>query len=452
MLSPCLRLLASSYVVFWLTATALSQSVIESLPGFPGKLPFKLETGYIGVGEAEEIQLFYYFIESEKSPQNDPLFLWLTGGPGCSGLSALFYEIGPIHIDYANSTGSIPALILNPYSWTKVANIIFLDQPAGTGFSYAKTAEDYKCSGTLSANLTYHFLIKWLINNPKYLNNPLYIAGGSYSGITVPLVVDQVYNGIEAGSKPQLNMKSAKENCNGYYLTVDPDNDLCKEDLKRVNETMEKLYSIKWANVEDVQKALHVREGTITEWRRCNYTLKGTDFTYDVNSTVHFHNKFTHKRCRALIYSGDHDMGAPHTATEEWIKSLKIEIGSKWRPWFVEGQIAGYTTAYFHSEHDLTYATVKGAGHTAPEYKPKQCLAMTERWLSLYPLYIGVGESEEIQLFYYFIESERSPENDPLFLWLTGGPGCSGLSALLYEIGPIQIDYATPVGPCLPSN
>lgn len=46
-----------------------------------------------------------------------------------------------------------------------------------------------------------------------------------------------------------------------------------------------------------------------------------------------------------------------------------------------------------------------------------------------------MDESDDIQLFYYFVESERSPEKDPLLLWLTGGPGCSGISGLVYEIG-----------------
>lgn len=49
--------------------------------------------------------------------------------------------------------------------------------------------------------------------------------------------------------------------------------------------------------------------------------------------------------------------------------------------------------------------------------------------------YVGVGEEENVQLFYYFVKSERSPEKDPLLLWLTGGPGCSAWSGLAYEIG-----------------
>jgi carboxypeptidase C (cathepsin A) len=46
------------------------------------------------VGEKEDVQVFYYFIESENKPKDDPLMVWLTGGPGCSTLSGLFFEIG----------------------------------------------------------------------------------------------------------------------------------------------------------------------------------------------------------------------------------------------------------------------------------------------------------------------------------------------------------------------
>jgi len=53
----------------------------------------------VGLGDSnDDMQVFYFFIKSENNPQNDPLMLWLTGGPGCSSFSALFYQIGNFQI------------------------------------------------------------------------------------------------------------------------------------------------------------------------------------------------------------------------------------------------------------------------------------------------------------------------------------------------------------------
>nr|GMC56197.1 Serine carboxypeptidase-like 17 [Ipomoea batatas] len=132
-------------------------SPVKFLPGFQGPLPFHLETGYIGVGD---VQFFYYFIKSESNPNSDPLMIWLSGGPGCSSLSGLIYEIGPITFVPVEYNGSIPELIINPYSWTKTASIIFLDLPVGTGFSYA-TIPPAKRSNTLqTTHQAYEFALK----------------------------------------------------------------------------------------------------------------------------------------------------------------------------------------------------------------------------------------------------------------------------------------------------
>ncbi|PHT72381.1 hypothetical protein T459_23166 [Capsicum annuum] len=175
---------------------------------------------------------------------------------------------GPLYFDYANSIGNFPKLELNSNSWTKVANIIFIDQPAGTGYSYAKTSEAYNCSDTLSVALTYDFLRKWLMDHPEYLKNPLHVSGDSYADIFVALLSHKIYDGIEVGDKPRMNIKdyiqgnaltdryinvndrvkyanhmglisdkiyqSAKENCNGNYVNADPNNALCLNDLQNV--------------------------------------------------------------------------------------------------------------------------------------------------------------------------------------------------------------------------
>ncbi|KAM5549718.1 serine carboxypeptidase-like 18 [Rosa sericea] len=469
-----MTILVQALVLVLLFHIVSSRSNITTLPGFPGDLPFKLETGYIGVGDLDDVQLFYYFIESEGTPEGDPLVLWLTGGPGCSGFSALVYEnIGPLSFDHAYPFDSKPQLKLNPYSWTKVANIIFIDAPVGTGFSYAKSWERYPIlNDTLSAAQTYQFLRKWLVDHPRFLSNPLYIAGDSYAGKVLPIIVQEVSDGNRDGVEPVMNLQgyvlgnpvtdeerdqnsqvlfaylkalishelyqSIKSNCRGEYVNVDPNNALCVYDLELVNECIQgislpqilepectinspkpigrewdprnfsnkepvhsllqfpqvsrpwcRVYnyfsSFTWANDKAVQSALHVEKGNIKEWVRCNWSLSDS-YVKDVSSTVGYHQNLARKGYRVLIYSGDHDMAIPYVGTIAWIESLNLTLDSQWKPWFVNAQVAGYKTKYTLGKYELTYTTIKGAGHTAPEYKPEECFAMISRWFAYYPL------------------------------------------------------------------
>nr|XP_027069960.1 serine carboxypeptidase-like 19 [Coffea arabica] len=139
---------------------AMAGSIVKFLPGFEGPLPFELETGYIGVGESEDVQLFYAFIKSESNPQSDPLIIWLDGGPGCSSFIPLFFGIGPVILEPLSFDGTLPKLVLNPSTWTKVVSIIFLDSPVGTGFSYAKTAKASQSSDFQASDQAYEFIRK----------------------------------------------------------------------------------------------------------------------------------------------------------------------------------------------------------------------------------------------------------------------------------------------------
>nr|VDD13271.1 unnamed protein product [Brassica rapa] len=174
---------------------AESGSIVKFLPGFEGPLPFELETGYIGVGDKEDLQMFYYFVKSENNPQEDPLLIWLTGGPGCSSLFAILFENGPLALKFELYNGTLPSLVTTTYSWTKMANIVFLDQPVGAGFSYSRTPLLNKVSDTGEVKVIHEFLQKWLSKHPEFYSNPFYVTGDSYSGKIVPPLVQEISRG-----------------------------------------------------------------------------------------------------------------------------------------------------------------------------------------------------------------------------------------------------------------
>ncbi|XP_035830731.1 serine carboxypeptidase-like 18 isoform X2 [Helianthus annuus] len=184
-----------------------SKSVIRRLPGYPEDLPFKLETGYIGVGEKEDVQLFYYFIESTRNPKDDSLIFYIPGGPGASALAAVLHGMGPLDFNLDDLT-----LTLNPNTWTQMANFLSVDIPAGTGFSYLETKEGWISSDNILAVQAVDFIKKFVSDHPKFLRNPIYIAGTSYMGIIVPKITLELYEGNERGDQPTLNIQ-------GYMLT-----------------------------------------------------------------------------------------------------------------------------------------------------------------------------------------------------------------------------------------
>ncbi|EMS52863.1 Serine carboxypeptidase-like 19 [Triticum urartu] len=120
-----------------------------------------------------------------------------------------------------------------------------------------------------------------------------------------------------------------------------------------------------WANDERTRDALGIKDGTVNEWVRCQDG--GVPYTRDILSSIKYHRNVTANGYRALVYSGDHDSVVPHLGTQAWVRSLGFPIVDEWRAWHLHGQSAGFTITY---SNNMTFATVKGGGHTAPEYEP----------------------------------------------------------------------------------
>ncbi|XP_027069912.2 serine carboxypeptidase-like 18, partial [Coffea arabica] len=178
---------------------------------------------------------------------------------------------GPVILEPVSFDGTLPKLVLNPSTWTKVVSIIFLDSPVGTGFSYAKTAQASQSSDLLASDQAYEFIRKWLHDHPEYKSNPFYVSGISYGGIPVPILTQLISNGNEDGIEPCIDLKgyilgnpvtkasgllnyrvpfaygmgliseSLKVSCKGEYEIIDPSNPVCSKNMQAYNELVRNI-------------------------------------------------------------------------------------------------------------------------------------------------------------------------------------------------------------------
>ncbi|CAK7340262.1 unnamed protein product [Dovyalis caffra] len=183
--------------LLFLTTGSISEAEkIVALPGQP-KVSFQQYAGYITVDEKQKRVLFYYFVEAEIDPATKPLVLWLNGGPGCSSVGAgAFCEHGPF-----KPSGEI--LLKNDYSWNKEANMLYLESPAGVGFSYSANESFYtSVNDEITAQDNLVFLERWFDQFPEYKSRDFFITGESYAGHYVPQLAQLIVQ-----SKAKFNLK-----------------------------------------------------------------------------------------------------------------------------------------------------------------------------------------------------------------------------------------------------
>jgi carboxypeptidase D len=102
---------------------------VATVPGAP-VLTVAQYAGLLRADRGGDANIFYWLFESAESPGSDPIVIWLNGGPGCSSMDGLFIELGPYTMNRDSTISK------NEHSWHKVANLLFIDQPVGTGFSF----------------------------------------------------------------------------------------------------------------------------------------------------------------------------------------------------------------------------------------------------------------------------------------------------------------------------
>ncbi|KAF7557505.1 hypothetical protein G7046_g6023 [Stylonectria norvegica] len=129
-------------------------------------------SGYISVGQ--NMSMWFWFFEARHNPETAPVSIWLNGGPGCSSMIGLFQENGPCHFVNNETEPS-----LNPHSWNEYANMLYIDQPIGTGFSTGT----YAVNSTIqAAPYIWNLLQAFFANFPQYTTRELGLFTESYGG------------------------------------------------------------------------------------------------------------------------------------------------------------------------------------------------------------------------------------------------------------------------------
>ncbi|KAK7685695.1 hypothetical protein QCA50_011039 [Cerrena zonata] len=146
--------------------------------------------------------LFFWAFEKENGSltanageSNEPWGLWLNGGPGSSSLLGALFENGPLQIqdDYT--------MAANNWSWSNLADYVWIDQPVGVGFSTVDSDGYVNDEDQMAADF-FGFLANLVKVFPSLQTRPLHITGESYAGTYIPYIV-KAYFGM---TNPPVNL------------------------------------------------------------------------------------------------------------------------------------------------------------------------------------------------------------------------------------------------------
>ncbi|XP_030925980.1 serine carboxypeptidase-like 45 isoform X2 [Quercus lobata] len=415
---------------------------ITSLPGQP-QVSFQQFSGYISVDEKQNRALFYYFVEAESQPGSKPLVLWLNGGPGCSSVASAFLEHGPFKVRGDN-------LVRNEYNWNKEANMLYLESPAGVGFSYSANESFYAhVNDEITARDNLIFLQRWFAKYPEYRDRDFFIAGASYAGHYVPqlahliiqsnlkinlkgiavgnplldfsidlnwpyeyywshgLISDDIYqlvtkvcNGSAQIMRGIINQEGSQSACIAVTSqikeltdTIDPfdvTGDICPSPHAEKKELVcGEGITEKYLNRKDVQKALHAKLVGFKEWGFCqDIKVLQYDMTNLEIPTIGVLGSLVKSGIRAFVYSGDQDSRIPFTGSRTLVDKLAKELGLKTTvPYRV--WFEGKQVGGWtqvYGETQLSFAIIRGASHTAPTTQPARSFSLFKAFLAGEPL------------------------------------------------------------------
>ncbi|KAK5193482.1 hypothetical protein LTR99_007033 [Exophiala xenobiotica] len=153
---------------------------------------------------SNENQLFFWFFPSDNPAATDEVTIWLNGGPGCSSLDGLLQEHGPF-LWQSGTYAPQP----NPFSWTNLTNMIYIDQPIGTGLSPAAKGAPAKIKNEADVASEFAGFWKNFITTFNMTGSKVYITGESYAGQYIPYIASHM---LDQNDTDYYNVKGIQIN------------------------------------------------------------------------------------------------------------------------------------------------------------------------------------------------------------------------------------------------
>lgn len=173
---------------FWIggaQAQSAGDYFVHSLPGAPPGPLLKMHAGHIEITPEHNGNIFFWHFQNKHIANRQRTVIWINGGPGCSSEDGAMMELGPYRMKDKDT------LEYNDGAWNEFANVMFVDNPVGTGFSYVDT-DSYVHELDEMADQFVKFLEKWFALFPEYEHDDLYIAGESFAGQHLPYIAKYI--------------------------------------------------------------------------------------------------------------------------------------------------------------------------------------------------------------------------------------------------------------------
>ncbi|CAG9767344.1 unnamed protein product [Ceutorhynchus assimilis] len=383
-------------------------------------------SGFLTVDKEKNGNLFFWFFKSENNYEEDPVLVWLQGGPGGTSLYGLFVEIGPFGV--ANGT-----VVSRDFSWHKTHSVLYIDNPVGTGFSF--TDGDYVTDQNQVGDHLYKFLTQFFTMFPEIQKNEFYVSGESYAGKYLPAIGHFIHKNNPTASV-KINLKGLLI-CNGlsdprhqsnyaallYQLGLIDKNAADQYEnyqsllfqsidmgiYEFANECLDQLIGTlfdKYTALRNIYNFASDVDDSPTEWQDFVQTAEIRKALHVGNQTFNYQSDPVYESLsndkpksvapwvsellshyRILVFNGQLDIIVAYSLTAEYLQNLNFSSSAEYAKaereiWTVSNRVAGYVK----NAGNLTEVMVRDAGHMVPKDQPEAAYDLVYKFIRGQPI------------------------------------------------------------------